>query len=123
MPKKMNEREYKRIAKHQRVRKIVSGTPERPRLCVHRSLKNFYAQIIDDASGKVLYGLSTRNKAIAEKISNGGNVEGAAVLGQKFAEDVKGKGIVKVSFDRGGYLYHGRVKAFADAAREGGLEF
>jgi len=123
MPKKMNEREYKRIAKHQRIRKTVFGTPDRPRLCVHRSLKNFYAQIIDDTSGKVLCGLSTRNKSIAGQVSSGGNVDGAAILGQKFAEIVKSKGILRVSFDRGGYLYHGRVKAFADAARQNGLEF
>lgn len=123
MKKKMNEREQKRRAKHQRIRKVVNGTPERPRLCVHRSLKNFYAQIIDDTTGKVLFGVSTLNKEVNAGTKGGGNIEGAAALGKSFALIAKEKGIAKVSFDRGGYLYHGRVKAFADAARENGLEF
>lgn len=123
MARKLNEREQKRRAKHRRIRKKISGTADRPRLCVHRSVKNLYAQIIDDAAGKVLCGMSTLNKELAATSRNGGNVEGAAALGAKFAKTAKDKGISRVSFDRGGYMYHGRVKAFADAARENGLEF
>ena len=123
MANKMNNREKKRLAKHERIRKRVSGTEERPRLCVHRSLKNLYAQVIDDSTGKVLCGMSTLNKDVASQLSNGGNIGGAAALGKVFAMMAKGKGVTKVCFDRGGYLFHGRVKAFADAARENGLEF
>lgn len=121
--KKMNDREKKRLAKHERIRKKVVGSSDRPRLCVHRSLKNFYAQIVDDTTGKVLCGVSTLNKDVAGKIKSGSNIEGALILGKEFAVLAKKKGVTKVSFDRGGYLYHGRVKAFADAARENGLEF
>ncbi|MEW5895292.1 MAG: 50S ribosomal protein L18 [Candidatus Omnitrophota bacterium] len=120
----LNKREEKRLAKHERIRKVISGRPDQPRLCVHRSLKNFYAQIIDDTTGKVLFGKSTRNKEVVTAgVKNGGNVDGAAVLGKMFALMAKERGIKKVSFDRGGYLYHGRVKAFAEAARANGLEF
>jgi len=121
MSKKTNIREQRRVAKHERIRKRVAGTKERPRLCIHRSLKNFYAQLIDDTCGKVLCGMSTLSKEVAAK--NGGNVEGAAALGKAFALMAKKKGVSKVCFDRGGYIYHGRIKAFADAVREGGLEF
>ena len=115
--------EYKRMYRHKRIRKIVVGTSERPRLCVHRSLKNMHAQIVDDSAGKVLFGLSTLDKNLRSKIKQGGNVSAALILGEAFAVMAKKKGITKVSFDRGGYLYHGRVKAFADGARKGGLEF
>ncbi len=90
---------------------------------MHRSAKNFYAQIVDDTSGKILFGMSTLNKALRGKIKNGGNVESAALLGETLATEIKSKGIAQVCFDRGGYLYHGRVKAFAEAARKGGLGF
>jgi len=116
-------KELKRVARHKRVRKTVNGTAEKPRLCVHRSLKNFYAQMVDDASGKVLFGMSTLNKEIQGKIKKGGNIEAAKVLGEALAQAGTKKGIKKVSFDRGGYRYHGRIKAFADGARKGGLEF
>ncbi|HSA31417.1 MAG TPA: 50S ribosomal protein L18 [Candidatus Omnitrophota bacterium] len=118
-----NDREVKRLAKHERIRKRTTGTVERPRLCVHRSLKNFYAQVIDDTTGKVIFGLSTRNKDVASSLNGCGNIAAAARLGKIFAEQAKTKGVSKVCFDRGGYKYHGRVKAFADAAREGGLDF
>ena len=121
--KNINQREQKRLAKHERIRKVVSGTSDRPRLCVHRSLKNFYAQIVDDTTGKVICGLSTLNKEVNAAIASGGNIEAASALGKTFALLAKGKGITKVCFDRGGYLYHGRIKAFAEAARENGLEF
>ena len=116
-------RELKRIARHKRLRKKVFGTPEQPRLCVHRSINNLFAQIIDDIQGKVVYGLSTLNKDLRKKIKAGGNVDAASVLGEVFAEHLVKKGIKKVCFDRSGYMYHGRVKAFADAARKSGLEF
>ena len=116
-------KEQKRKARHQRVRSKVSGTAERLRLCVHRSINNLYAQIIDDGSRRILLGMSTLDKDLRKKVKNGGNVQAAGVLGEAFAAKVKSKGITKVAFDRGGYLYHGRVKAFAEAARKGGLEF
>lgn len=113
----------KRVARHERIRKTLVGTTQRPRLCVHRSLNHFYAQIIDDTSGKVITGLSTLDKDLRTKMKNGGNLTGAKLLGEAFARKAKEKGVTKVSFDRGGYLYHGRIKAFAEAARKGGLEF
>ena len=99
------------------------GTQERPRLCVHKSLKNFSAQVVDDVSGKVLFGLTTLNKDVRSHLKNGGNAEAAAALGKQLAQKAKGKGVTKVSFDRGGYIFHGRIKAFAEAVREGGVEF
>ncbi len=119
----MIEKERKRIFRHKRIRKKVNGTMIRPRLCVHRSLKNLYAQLIDDVSGKVLFGMSTLTKEVRDKVKYGGNIEAAKVLGDVFAAMAKEKGVEKVCFDRGGYLYHGRVKAFADAVRKGGLKF
>ena len=116
-------RELKRIGRHTRIRKKVAGTTERPRLCVHRSLNNFYAQIVDDSHGTVLFGMSTLGKNIHSKVKYGGNIPAAAALGEAFAAEAQKKGITKVCFDRGGYLYHGRVKAFADGARKGGMEF
>ncbi len=123
MSGKKRNSEVRRQARHERVRKIVVGTPDRPRLCVHRSLNNLIAQIVDDSSRKILFGLSTQNKELRGKLKTGGNVAAASVLGEVMAEKAKKEGITKVSFDRGGYLYHGRVKAFAEAARKGGLEF
>ena len=111
------------MARHERIRKNLAGTKERPRLCVHRSLNNIYAQIIDDTSRKVLLGVSTLSKDIRKKVKSGGNLEAATVLGETIAALAQKKGIKKVAFDRGGYLYHGRVKAVAEAARKGGLEF
>lgn len=116
-------KEIKRDFRHQRIRKKVSGTNERPRLCVHRSLKNFSAQLVDDQSGKVLFGVTTLCKDVRTKVSSGGNIAAAMKLGEMFAALAKEKGVTQVRFDRGGYLYHGRVKAFAEAVRNGGLEF
>lgn len=99
------------------------GTTERPRLCLHRSLKNISVSIIDDTSGKVLMGMSTLAKEIRATIKTGGNIKAAEVLGEFFGKDAIAKGYRKVAFDRGGYKYHGRVKAFAEAARKVGLEF
>lgn len=117
------EKENKRLARHSRLRKKVVGTTQRPRLCVHRSARNLIAQIIDDSQNKVIFGMSTLGKQIKSKVSNGGNVKAATELGEMFAAEALKKGVKQVSFDRGGYLFHGRVKAFADGARKGGLEF
>jgi len=109
-----------RLKRHARVRGKISGTPERPRLCVFRSESNIYAQIIDDVAGNTLCSASTVEK---EFDGNGGNVEAAKKIGLKVAERALAKGIDTVVFDRGGYIYHGRVKALAEGAREGGLKF
>lgn len=109
-----------RLRIHARIRERVKGTPERPRLAVYRSLKHIYAQVIDDRSGQTLASASSKDKGSA---IDGGNIAGAKAIGSAVAGRAKEKGITKVVFDRGGYLYHGRVKALADAAREAGLEF
>jgi len=116
-------REKSRIARHKRVRKKVFGTSEKPRLNVFRSLKHIYAQVIDDYSGKTLVAASSADKELKGQVATGGNIEAAKTVGHLIAQRATGKGVKKVVFDRGGYLYHGRVKALADAAREGGLEF
>ena len=108
-----------RLRIHKRIRRRVEGTPERPRLAVFRSVKHIYAQVIDDTRGHTVVAASSAEK----KGANGGNVAGAKSVGKMVAERAKDKGIKAVVFDRGGYLYHGRVKALADAAREAGLEF
>jgi large subunit ribosomal protein L18 len=104
---------------HARIREKLSGTTERPRLNVYRSLNHIYAQVIDDQKGETLAAVST----LALKLKTGGNVAAAKEIGKAIAEKATAKGIKKVVFDRGGFLYHGRIKALADAAREGGLEF
>ena len=118
---KSKDREILRTRRHARVRRKVSGTPERPRLVVHRSSKNISAQIADDVSGKVLLGVSTLAPEL--KDTEGTKKDLAKVAGKLIAEKAKAAGITKVFFDRGGYLYHGRIAAFAEGAREGGLEF
>lgn len=105
---------------HQRIRQKMRGTAERPRLAVFRSVANIYAQVIDDTEGRTLVSASSIEKASR---TNGGNLAAAKTIGKLVAERAKEKGIQKVVFDRGGYIYHGRVKALADAAREAGLEF
>ena len=112
-----------RKRKHDRVRKKISGTPARPRLCVYRSLSHIYAQVIDDSTGTTLVSASTLDKEVKENISFGGNKEGAAAVGKLAAQRALAKGIDTVVFDRGGYIYHGRVAALAEAAREAGLNF
>jgi large subunit ribosomal protein L18 len=107
---------------HDRIRKKVMGTPERPRLNVYRSLNHIYAQVIDDLKGETLVAVSTAQGKKGERVT-GGNVASAKSVGKKVAELAKQKGISKVVFDRGGYIYHGRIKALADAAREAGLQF
>ena len=108
---------------HERVRTKVAGTPDRPRLCVYRSLEHIYAQVIDDGSGKTLVAASSVDKETKKGLKGGGNIAAAKVIGKAIAERAKAAGVNKVVFDRGGYKYHGRVKALADAAREAGLQF
>ena len=111
---------------HLRQRKRITGTTERPRLSVFRSVSHIYAQVIDDLSGKTLASASSTDpklKGAFDKDARGGNIKGAELIGQTIAERLKEKGITKVVFDRNGFLYHGRVKAVADAARAAGLEF
>jgi large subunit ribosomal protein L18 len=107
---------------HQRMRQRMSGTAERPRLNVYRSLNHIYAQVVDDSSGKTLVSASTAQGKKGSR-KTGGNVASAKDIGKAIAQRAQEKGIKKVVFDRGGYLYHGRIKALADAAREAGLEF
>ena len=109
-----------RLKRHKRVRAKISGTPEMPRLNVFRSEANIYAQVIDDVNGVTLASASSMDKAIE---GYGGNITAATAVGKLVAERAKAKGIETVVFDRGGYLYHGRVKALAEGAREGGLKF
>lgn len=113
----------KRKTRHLRVRKKVFGTPERPRVSVYRSLKNMYAQLIDDTTGSTLVSASTLDENIKGKIDNGSNKEAAKLVGQLLAQRALEKGINSVVFDRGGYIYHGRVKELAEGARDGGLQF
>ena len=110
-----------RLKRHARVRKNISGTAERPRLNVFRSSKHIYAQIIDDVAGKTIVAASSLEKAFTENY--GGNCDAAKAVGKMVAEKALEKGIKTVVFDRGGYIYHGRVAALAEGAREGGLEF
>ncbi len=112
-----------RIRRHLRVRKNVEGTPQRPRLNVFRSVTEIYAQIIDDAAGHTLVAASSVDKELREKMKGLKKSEQAKAVGQAVAERAKGKGITAVVFDRGGFKYIGRVKALADGAREGGLQF
>lgn len=118
---KKESRNVARTARHERIRNKVVGTTEVPRLNVFRSNSNIFAQIIDDTKGVTLVSASSIDKDL--KLENGSNVEAAVKVGELLAKRAKEAKIVKVTFDRGGYLYHGRVKALADAARENGLEF
>jgi large subunit ribosomal protein L18 len=119
------ERERKRLRRHRRVRRKVTGTAERPRLVVHRSLKNMQGHLADDDAGRVLLGISTMAAELRDLRDGdeGTKTALARAAGKLLAEKAKAAGITKVVFDRGGYLYHGRVAAFAEGAREGGLEF
>ncbi len=118
--KRAIDKDARRQRIHVRIRRKVKGTPERPRLAVFRSLKHIYAQIIDDRAGRTLVSASSNEKGAS---SRGGNLAGAREIGRLIAERAREKGITRVVFDRGGYLYHGRIKALAEAAREAGLEF
>lgn len=106
-----------------RVRRKVTGTADRPRLCVFRSSKHIYAQIIDDTQGVTVASASTRDKSVVDRLAYTGNVEAAKAVGENIAKSAQQKGIKDVVFDRNGFVYHGRVKTVADAAREAGLDF
>jgi large subunit ribosomal protein L18 len=108
---------------HNRIRRKIRGDEHRPRLCVFRSLKHIYAQVIDDMHGATLVAAASTEKDVRGDLKAAGNVESAKVVGKAIAERARAKGIETVVFDRGGYLYHGRVKALAEAAREAGLKF
>ncbi len=129
MGQRMSQRQRRRTPRaarkrrHLRVRKRVFGTPERPRLNVYRSLTNIYAQIIDDTRGHTLVSASTLDRQLREQVKGLRPVEAARQVGLTLAERARAAGITRVVFDRGGYKYHGRVKALAEGAREGGLEF
>ncbi|WP_326908410.1 50S ribosomal protein L18 [Sedimentibacter sp. MB31-C6] len=112
-----------RLKRHYRMRKNIVGTPDRPRLNVYRSSKHIYAQVIDDATGITLVSASTQEKELKDKVAELTKSDAAKLIGKTVGERAKEKGIDTVIFDRGGYLYHGRVKLLADGARESGLEF
>ena len=112
-----------RLQRHKRVRRKVFGTPQRPRLCVFRSSNNIYAQIIDDTNRVTLVAASSLDEAVKGAVNHTGNKEAAKLVGQLVAKKAVEKGITEVVFDRGGYLYHGRIKELAEAAREAGLKF
>jgi large subunit ribosomal protein L18 len=113
----------RQLRRRNHVRRNITGTPQRPRLSVFRSSKHIYAQLIDDLTGVTLAAATSNSPDLRTNVPYGGNVKAAAVVGKKLAEAAKAKGITKAAFDRGHYRYHGRVKALADAAREGGLQF
>ena len=118
-----DSRNDRRVKRHERVRKNLYGTPERPRLCVYRSNKNISAQVIDDVNGVTLAAASSLDKELKAEMANGGNKDAAKMVGEALAKRALEKGIEEVCFDRGGFLYHGRVAALAEGAREGGLKF
>ena len=120
---KKNSRQETRVKKHDRIRNRFSGTAERPRLAVFRSNNHMYAQVIDDTVGKTLVSASTLQKDVKANLEKTNNVEAAAYLGKVIAERALEKGVKDVVFDRGGFVYHGKIKALADAAREAGLNF
>ncbi len=117
------DRAHERNRIHQRIRRKISGTAERPRLCVFRSLNHMYAQLVDDTKGVTLAAASTRDKDVRGEVKGTGNLKSAKAVGKAIAERARARGIESVVFDRGGYIYHGRIKALADAARESGLKF
>ncbi|NLK62690.1 MAG: 50S ribosomal protein L18 [Fusobacteria bacterium] len=117
------DKEANRVKKHKSIRRKISGTAEKPRLCVYRTLNNISVQVIDDVNAVTLASASTNDKELKASVKNGGNSEAAKLVGAKIAERVKSKGIEEIVFDRAGYVYTGRIKALADAARENGLKF
>ena len=122
-PVRRLSREAHRQRIHVRMRKKMAGTSERPRLCVHRSTKHIRAQVIDDNTARTIVSASSLDKEVRSQIKGGGNIAASKVVGKTIAERARAKGVEKVVFDRGGYQYHGRVQALAEAAREAGLKF
>jgi large subunit ribosomal protein L18 len=123
VPVRKLSKDARRQRLHRRVRVKVSGTAERPRLSVYRSVGHIYVQVIDDRGGRTIASASSLDKETKKGLKGGGNIASAKTIGKTIAERAKAAGVVKVVFDRGGYKYHGRVKALADAAREAGLQF
>jgi large subunit ribosomal protein L18 len=119
----LRSRNKLRVRRHDRIRKRLKGSAERPRLSVFRSLHHVYAQVIDDATGRTVVAASTREKAVADGLKSKASTAAAQRVGEIVAQRAKEKGVTAVVFDRGGYKYHGRIKALADAARSAGLEF
>ena len=117
------DRRRARDVRHHRLRRYVRGSAERPRLAVFRSLNHIYVQLIDDESGRTMVAVDSRGASFRARQTAGGNVAAAKIVGELLAERARAQGIARVVFDRGGYKYHGRVKALADAARAGGLKF
>lgn len=122
MIKQMNKKAQTR-KRHERIRLKIKGTPESPRLAVYRSTKHIYAQLIDDVNHKTLASSSSNDKDLKEKLAHGGNIDAAKVVGETIAQKALKAGVKECVFDRGGFLYHGRIAALADAAREAGLDF
>ncbi|MCK9268139.1 MAG: 50S ribosomal protein L18 [Alkaliphilus sp.] len=120
---KKESKNSRRLLRHKRVRNKIMGTPQRPRLNVYRSLTNIYAQLIDDTAGTTLVAASSLEGGIKDKVESTGNVESARLVGELVARKALQKGIEEVTFDRGGHIYHGRIKALAEGAREAGLKF
>ena len=120
---KVNPKSLARTRRQGRVRKKVRGSEERPRLCVFRSARHIYAQIINDVEGKTLAAASTLSPALKEKVAGLNKTDAAKLVGKHIAEEAKAKGIEKIVFDRNGFLYHGRIKALSESAREAGLDF
>lgn len=118
-----NKKELSRLKRHRSIKLRMRGTDTTPRLIIHRSLNNLFAQVKDDTNNKTLFSFSTLDKEIKQKFPSGGNIKSAEFFGDVFSKKAKEKGITKIIFDRAGYLYHGRIMAFADALRKGGLEF
>ena len=116
-------KQQKRFRRKKHIRKVVNGTGDIPRLCVYKSLQHIYVQVVDDEAGKVLFGCSTLTEDVKKTLKYGGNSDAAKAVGKKIAELCKDKSFEKVVFDRNGFIYHGRIKALADAAREAGLKF
>ena len=120
---KKADKNAKRLQRHKRVRRKVFGTPQRPRLCVFRSSNNIYAQIIDDTNRVTLVAASSLDEAVKGAVNHTGNKEAAKLVGEMVAKKAVEKGITEVEFDRGGYIFHGRIKELAEGAREAGLKF
>ncbi len=118
-----NKKELVRSKRHKRIRLHMFGTEQRPRLIVHRTIKNLSGQIIDDEKKKTLFSLTTFDKEVKDKFTGAGNVKAAVFFGEVFSRRAKEKGIKGIVFDRAGYVYQGRIRAFAEALRKGGLEF
>jgi len=119
----MNKKELSRLKRHRRIKIKLQGTGERPRLVIKRSLNNLSAMVVDDTQDKVVFSFSTANKEFKQKVKSAGNVKSAELFAELFSVKAKGKGITKIVFDRAGFLYHGRIKAFAESLRKNGMEF